>query len=365
MSIVLSSLYAKFLFVLSITLSITDIVSDHAPQSFNQAFYLYLNVMSIVFVIFVFITHIRNKKIFEIIDNYEKRSGDTKLSHKKRVIKYGSFYLRVGAIAFGIGSMVYSGLSFGQYFELKADDKCQNIFIALNPAVRILLIIFQMQLIFLNTKELNMMRHKVISRFGLMHLVATNLCEWVFVLVDETKHEIDHLIMYHHNTTSNKIHKRSLDMDVKCTRTNIMGKLVQNSSPFLFPCTIEFSLICAVILFEMWKKIRKETDSQRKHNESMLGHHEHKPIHQLSVDCSKAHRGMFCGILITVLTIISLIMFFVLETKKKSYKTLAVLEVTYCEILLYLITSIAVLLGMYRMRDLKFSKQYRESLFFL
>lgn len=36
-------------------------------------------------------------------------------------------------------------------------------------------------------------RHKVISRFGLMHMVATNLCEWLYVLVEETKHEIEHL----------------------------------------------------------------------------------------------------------------------------------------------------------------------------
>lgn len=33
--------------------------------------------------------------------------------------RLGSFYLRLGAVAFGIGSMVYSGLEFGQYFELK------------------------------------------------------------------------------------------------------------------------------------------------------------------------------------------------------------------------------------------------------
>lgn len=33
-------------------------------------------------------------------------------------LRLGSFYLRVGAVAFGIGSMVYSGLEFGQYFEL-------------------------------------------------------------------------------------------------------------------------------------------------------------------------------------------------------------------------------------------------------
>lgn len=35
---------------------------------------------------------------------------------------FGSFYLRVGAVAFGIGSMVYSGLEFGQYFELKGES---------------------------------------------------------------------------------------------------------------------------------------------------------------------------------------------------------------------------------------------------
>lgn len=39
-------------------------------------------------------------------------------SVKKRTTHFGSFYLRVGAISFGIGTMVYSGLEFGQFFEL-------------------------------------------------------------------------------------------------------------------------------------------------------------------------------------------------------------------------------------------------------
>lgn len=43
---------------------------------------------------------------------------------KKPIAHYGSFYLRVGAVAFGIGSMVYSGLEFGQYFELKGRCCC-------------------------------------------------------------------------------------------------------------------------------------------------------------------------------------------------------------------------------------------------
>lgn len=48
----------------------------------------------------------------------EKTNND--YSVKKRTTHFGSFYLRVGAISFGIGSMVYSGLEFGQYFEMNS-----------------------------------------------------------------------------------------------------------------------------------------------------------------------------------------------------------------------------------------------------
>lgn len=65
---------------------------------------------------------------------------------------YGSFYLRVGAVAFGIGSMIYSGLEFGQYFELEQNTKCHNIMVALTPATRMAFIFIQMYFIFLNNE---------------------------------------------------------------------------------------------------------------------------------------------------------------------------------------------------------------------
>lgn len=104
-----------------------------------------------------------------------------------------------------------------------------------------------------------------------MHMVATNLCEWLYVLVEETKHEIWHLshaqhsdLKEHHtheamatiretfNHTSfnetnadHTIIERSttaiLMSSQDCQRTNIMGSLVQNASPFLFP-VINFAL---------------------------------------------------------------------------------------------------------------------------
>lgn len=113
---------------------------------------------------------------------------------------------------------------------------------------------------------MEMNRHTLVARFGMMHMIATNLCEWLYVLVEETRHEILHLqhSAYDHHQDSNdsllETHhhtkRNAPDPDTtECRRTNIMGSLVQNASPFLFPCTVEYSLICAVILFEMWKNV--------------------------------------------------------------------------------------------------------------
>lgn len=46
--------------------------------------------------------------------------------------------------------MIYSGLEFGQYFELERDTKCHNVLLALTPATRMAFIFIQMYFIFLN-----------------------------------------------------------------------------------------------------------------------------------------------------------------------------------------------------------------------
>lgn len=135
----------------------------------------------------------------------------------------------------------------------------------------------------------------------------------------------------------------------ECRRTNIIGSLVQDASPFLFPCTIEYSLICAAILYVMWKNISRlpysvpPTTTERFDKLPPL-HYKRSP-HHYSVDCAEAHKGLFVGILVLVLTIISLILFFVLISRPELVK-FAVMELTICELSLYGMTTIATLLGM-------------------
>lgn len=134
----------------------------------------------------------------------------------------------------------------------------------------------------------------------------------------------------------------------ECRRTNIMGSLVQDASPFLFPCTIEYSLICAAILYVMWKNISRISDPVQSSSEKMDKvppfHYKRSP-HHYSVDCAQAHKGLFVGILILVLTIISLILFFVLISRPELVQ-FAVMELTMCELSLYIMATLATLIGM-------------------
>lgn len=117
-------------------------------------------------------------------------------------------------------------------------------------------------------------------------------------VIDVTPHNTTQSI--HKNITpEHLVKKRHSDIDdLKCSESTIMSTLVQNASPFLFPCTIEYSLICAVILYEMWKNIKSIPNIERHRRNSIkpqLLLPQRPSAHHFSVDCSRAHRGMFGG----------------------------------------------------------------------
>ena len=67
------------------------------------------------------------------------------------------------------------------------------------------------------------------------------------------------------------------------------------------------------------------------------------------MDCAKAHKGLFCGILLLVVCIISLILFFVL-IKKPNYRHIGVLQAHIVELLVYVINAIACIIAAFQVR---------------
>ncbi|XP_061927128.1 proton channel OtopLc-like isoform X3 [Apis cerana] len=296
---IMSTLYAKLLIVIGLAVPITASVTERVPASLNQGFYLYLYVVSVAFVISMYVIVLRDKAVW----NVKRRSGGGKEQALKydekgdrvnpsQTQQYGSFCLRLGAVGFGAGSLVFTGLQIGA-------EIASGPFRAITPGARLLLVTAQMHFIFLNSKSLSLAKHTALAKLGLMHMIATNLCEWLQALVEETQHEIDQLGDTHDDDDG------------------ILKSLLRDASPFLFPCTIEFSLICAVILFEMWKRADERIDAK--------GETPARSSYHLSIDCSSSHRGLFGGILIVAATILSLIMFFVLKETKME---IAIVQVT-------------------------------------
>ena len=69
-----------------------------------------------------------------------------------------------------------------------------------------------------------------------MHMVATNLCEWLYTLVEETKHEIWHLSHSTHpiphganKTTENIIYDESMALSNFQNRTNVEHNILKRS----------------------------------------------------------------------------------------------------------------------------------------
>ncbi|XP_011493999.1 PREDICTED: uncharacterized protein LOC105359184 [Ceratosolen solmsi marchali] len=238
--IIMSFIYAKLLVVVCIAYVISEVVTHKLPLYYYEGFFTYLYGVSILFLLYVFCfllqesaccsrgadtppppkppkppkepkdknkkkdkkekkdKEAKSKKDFQ--DAADVEAGVTTRSLRKRKTSqndssHGSFFLRIGAIAFGLGTMVYNGLEFGVFFEVPPTSPCYQILQGVNPVLQMIFTFMQMYFIFMNSR-LNIHRFKVVARFGLMHVVATNLCVWIRTLVLESIKEI---AQYHRN----------------------------------------------------------------------------------------------------------------------------------------------------------------------
>ncbi|XP_041972635.1 proton channel OtopLc-like isoform X2 [Aricia agestis] len=343
---------------------------------------------------------------------------------------HGSFFLRIGAIAFGLGTMIYNGLEFGTFFELPLDSPCYLILKGVNPVLQMVFTFMQMYFIFMNSR-LNIHRFKVIARFGLMHVVATNICVWIRTLVLESLKEITDFHVRNPQGVPGVIRKHTLrhsgkvfgaastaattmgstaatavkaageqivnavtttisaptttannstelfesfdalnpaalianiDNTTVCGRNPIMGTIVTDSAPYLYPFIIEYSLIGAAVIYVMWKHIGRypsvanDEDLERRLEAVLSRRAAALAAAQRGnrVDCAGAAKGLFCGLLLLVASLICLILFFVL-IRHQELKRLSIYlaDVSHCALMV--LSIFAILIGFIRGRKMKWS----------
>ncbi|XP_012937048.1 proton channel OtopLc [Aplysia californica] len=436
--LILSGLYGIVIVILGAVIPITEIfISDQIDRAF-EAFYVYLYTVSVIFLVYVYAYLLRRNRLkSEFLTRTLSRSmswtkawakswaradNDVKGKLRKRMISLdvsnhhtGTFYLRLGVLGFGVGSMIHSGLHFGTFFSV-SDSSCNDGLQAAKPMLHLAFTFFQLYFIFMNSKVC-IHRYKKLARFGLMHMCATNICVWFRSIVVETLHVIHmhehkgdhaHSVLTHvysshdndlHGThdvtaggygdlhghdhdlhghehdlhlenltlataTSRKLLASALSVSldnssINCQWSEMMGKAVEAAGPYLYPCTIEYSLMCAGILYSMWKNVGKRPRRPRESDTD--DEDEESRVHRMSVDCTGSSRGLFLGILLMVGTIISIIAFYMLMNQQE-LRPSAIMLTHLSETAIYTVTFGALIMATLKMKSLTFHNEHDADL---
>lgn len=391
--ILLSSLYGKLVVVLMLAFCITEVMDNSIKLlSLQGIFLMYLYVGSIAVIICIYIwvlidscaslnshnevvstqrgtapgnvtTTIPDDRDAEMGGPSLTRFGSLKRAHISRAKTSGtSFYLRVGALAFGLGTLVFNGLEMAMHSMM--EGACLNDVVFVHPVLHGLFTFLQMHFLFVNSQVL-VERFGFAARFGFMHLAATNLALWVRLIVWESGNEWTYFV---HLSQSNGItaevsnniptplqlrgfprsmvirHQRDLSFSTnassyynyrpisdshisqvvalhECLNTNSLGQLWTSSMPFLYPFIVQFSLIAAAVTFVMGQNVgrgriflkqKKLTNSHSKVC-SIASAGDHSLRSTWSVDCGGASKGLFLGILCLVAGIVVIIIFLVVK----------------------------------------------------
>ena len=138
------------------------------------------------------------------------------------------------------------------------------------------------------------------------------------------------------------------DEEVICDGTVIFS-LSRLTSPYLYPCLVQYSLICVAVLAALWssvstehRQLRSRARADKLFSSSCL---------RYSVDCNGSHAGLFCGVIMVVVTIVSVILTFVFSNVSHNQMELSGLVRSLSDLALYSIASVAVLVGTCQIRS--------------
>ena len=220
---------------------------------------------------------------------------------------------------------------------------CGEIFNILRPSLQIIFIFMQMHFIFLSHK-MNVFRRPLVTRLGLMQLVVTNLSIWLRAMITETMEAGHSEAGERLARTVENVTESDEEGNLICDGAVIFS-LSRLTSPYLYPCLVQYSLICLAVLLTMWTSVSSE-QIQEKVQDKLYS----SSCNRYSVDCNGSHAGLFCGVLLVVLTILSVILTFVFSNVTHDQIQLSDLVRSLSDLLLYSIALLAVLVGTCQMR---------------
>ncbi|XP_018027396.1 proton channel OtopLc isoform X2 [Hyalella azteca] len=319
----------------------------------------------------------------------------------------GSLYLKIGATVFCFGHLIHSGLNLGQkILYLTADDPAfENCTCTPDVVMSVLQPIYAFYNLFFVFKYSNLIinRRKLLSRFGLMHCIAASLCFWIYTIMQETlqaiasKHyDTDYANASAYSSTQaplampsfkkaekdsdedddddeepmKKIQKAlytgttvspSWSINYGCEKSTELTEMINYTTPYLYPFSIEYNILIVgvwILILENVGKTERHThipsvevtyeeDNTKGFSSNMI----------IYVDCHSSNRGLFAGLLLTVATVISIILFFIF-TSSQNNVMLGLYVNAYSALMILLVMTIATAFAYHAIRNLDIIKHH-------
>ncbi|XP_022235518.1 otopetrin-1-like [Limulus polyphemus] len=349
LSVLTSIIYAVFLVTLGGLITLADQSKTRRYKA--EIFSIVVAVLGIIWLIFVHFDIHRYKEHGVLELNKSMEEGEIRRSQTANVFvdrrnkdtppylflkgrHGGIFYLKIGMAVFCFGHLIYEGLHFVQQviFLTKQDTSCVDV---TGIVLHVITPVYSFYQLFICFKYANVIinRLKPFARFGLIHLFGTSLFFWLSTVVEDALQDYNLFIsnsVVQSNTTSVNFITNSSSPSKECVRKYfLLSPYLVRAVRYLYPFTIEYNLLLAGVWFGMWRNIGKD------HKHAMAQHLIRKKDDDvrfesnlvLNVDCHSANRGLFVGLFLLFVTIVTLIVFFVAMNSDKYVETGVELQV--------------------------------------
>ncbi|XP_040293882.1 proton channel OTOP3-like [Bufo bufo] len=156
----------------------------------------------------------------------------------------GALWLKASLILFGTCSLLVA------VFKICYDSSlfsCKLPIDIVFSVIKIIFTIIQMLLLWVCCRDCVQVQHNI-SRWGIMLTLATHLLLWLLAVINDSVHQ--DMESLHSNTTSDEVEGTGC----LCPKYSTCWTF-QRGYVTLYPFNLEYSLICASMLFIMWRNV--------------------------------------------------------------------------------------------------------------
>ncbi|CAG9858622.1 unnamed protein product [Phyllotreta striolata] len=262
-----------------------------------------------------------------------------------------NFYLKIGAAAFCFGHLIHYGLILAYQLVIitRNDGKIDHCFPSISTwFLDLLYPLYSFILLYFIFKYSNLIinRNRILARLGIMHCISSSTCFWVWTIMREVLEALEFkrekLL---HSTTAppgsiseaepyalpvsllsqEGVDQLKASFNISIHRFTSMipcseettKRIYRDISPYLYPFSVEYSILVVGILILVWQNINKcdaEDENQATSQCRIPPQGNPDNIESnivIHADCQASNKGLFGGFLVLILTIVVSLLFFV------------------------------------------------------